>query len=127
MLKFNYEEYIQKYGGVMPESKFKKLTFESGKYISKYTQNRADSEMEEVKLCCYAILDILEYYEELSKTNQKIKNKKSETVGNWSVTYSESNSKEIIKEKEKEIEKTIYLYLSEVKDANGLLLLYRGF
>lgn len=122
----NYDEYVKDYEGVMPESKFDKLAFEANKYIEKYTQNRANSEVKEVRQCFYEIIEILKDYEELRMKNRQTKNKKSEAVGKWSITYSDNTSKDLIKEKETEIFDIIKLYLSNIKDSDGVFLLYRG-
>ena len=99
----------------MPESKFKNLSIEATMYIRRNTSNRIDIENvpNEVKLCVCALV------EKMNKIEKQV-GKKSETVGSWSVTYL-GNA-----EWSNELYNILLNYLSEVKDAEGTPVLFRG-
>lgn len=83
--------------------------------------------MEAVKYCCCKLMAKINNYNEQKIENKKLGNKKSESVGKWSVGYGDVKSDvELDNELENEISKTINLYLSDVTDENGIKLLYRG-
>lgn len=102
-------------GGKMPETTFTRLSLEASMYIKKNTYNRVDKDNipEEVQYCTSSIADKLQ---KIEKRNGKT----SESVGSWSINYQENS------EDEKELYDTLVNYLSEVKDSEGVFLLYRG-
>lgn len=102
-------------GGKMPATTFTRLSLEASMYIKKNTYNRVDKDNipEEVQYCTCSIADKLQ---KIEKRNGKT----SESVGSWSINYRENS------EDEKELYDTLVNYLSEVKDSEGVFLLYRG-
>lgn len=99
----------------------------ASKEIQRYTSNRAAEDIEEVKYCCCRLVDKINEYDNLKIMQKKQNNKKSETVGKMSVTYSDNkSSNELNKELDIEIREIINLYLSDVTDKYGVNLLYRG-
>ncbi len=119
--------YKLNYKGLIEGFNLNNLIVEASRYIQKHTLDRADSDIEVVKYCCCVLVDKLNEYEEQKEKNKKQNNKKSESVGKWSVSYGDiKTSEEMKKELDEEIWNTIKFYLSNVTDKNGVNLLYRG-
>lgn len=119
--------YQLNYKGLIESSNLNDLIIEASRHIQRYTSDRATSEIEEVKRCCCVLVDKINEYQKQKEENKKQANVKSESVGKWSKTYADSKSNlELNKELNNEIFEIIKLYLSDVKDKNGINLLYRG-
>ncbi len=119
--------YKLNYKGLIDGFNLNNLIVEASRYIQKHTFDRADSDIEEVKHCCCVLVDKLNEYEEQKEKNKKQNNKKSESVGKWSVSYGDTKTnEEMKKELEEDIWNTIKFYLSDITDKNGVNLLYRG-
>lgn len=118
-----YEEY-KALGGTLDLSPFNLLEFEARKQIDLNTQNRLTNVEtydipQEVKVCIFKIIEtVLKAYNE-----QLSRGKSSETVGSYSVTY--TDAKEMIKNIKAEAE---YLILTDLcgVNVNGEHILYRG-
>lgn len=128
MQKYIDKTYYQNtYKGKVSEEKLDNLIIEASKKIQKYTLNRSTDDIEEVKHCCCVIVDEINEHNEKKANYKKQGNKKSESVGSWSIGYGDvKTSAELEKEKESSIFDIIKLYLSEVTDKDGINLLYRG-
>ncbi len=111
----DYDYYINKYKGTMPESDFDRMSIIASNKIKANTFGRIDENNipEEVKYCMCAISDKL-----LSLGNSE--GKTSESVGSWSVQYAES------KEGRDLIIQTIKEFLLETYTSDGIPVLYRG-
>ena len=111
-----YDEYVT-YEGDIPEMSFKRLEYKAEKEIDKKTFGRFKKNNQyptELKMC---ILDMIDIYDKQNKSG----NIKSESDGDYSVTYETANSNE----SNKNIDELIKTWLSEVK-VNGIPVLYCG-
>ena len=111
-----YEEYVT-YEEDIPEMSFKRLEYKAEKEIDKKTFGRfkiINKFPTELKMC---ILDMIDVYDKQNKSG----NIKSESDGDYSVTYETTNSNE----SNKNIDELIKTWLSEVK-VNGIPVLYCG-
>lgn len=111
----NYNEY-RSIGGKLQETPFNLLEYESRKRIDKYTYGRLknlNNQIEEVKACVYLLID------EMSSDNKQ-KNKSSQSVGSYSVNYIVLKSDE----KERKYKSIIEDNLSECRLSDGTPYLY---
>lgn len=108
--------YLNTYKGQLSEKEFQKLLGKANMIIKKYTFNRVDEEstLSEVKNCICEIVDYLYIVE-------KNEGKTSEKVGNWSITYKNSDNAEI----NSKIKNILSIYLGNVY-VDGVNVLYRG-
>ena len=111
----NYDYYISKYKGTMPETDFSRLSVIASMKIKANTFGRIDENNvpDEVKFCTCILADKL-------LNISKSENKTSESVGSWSIQYADSKSGREL------IQSTLKEFLSEVYTEDGTLLLYRG-
>lgn len=109
-----WEYYLTKKQGVsdMEESEFSRLWPVALKYIGKYTQDRADTENDDVMDCACAVLDCLARYE-----NPAAPEVAAESADGMSTTF--HSATDVLKQKNAEIEEICKLYLPQE-------LLYRG-
>ena len=94
----DYGYYFGTYMGAVSEKDFPRLVVRASSFLDYYTQNRAkdNAEMDEVKMCCCALVDkyaVIEKANELA--NKRLSDAaatdaevKSETVGSYSRTLS---------------------------------------
>lgn len=117
-----YAEYQDLGGSAIGEMPFNLLEFEARRRIDESTFNRLVGGIDipqEVKLCEFTIIDnVLKTYDEETK-----RGKSSESVGSYSVSY--SNIKDIIEDKKSEINDIITTSLFGVV-YNGEHILYCG-
>ena len=117
-----YAEYQALGGSAIGEMPFNLLEFEARRKIDEPTHNRLVGGVDipqEVKLCEFTIINnVLKAYE-----NKIARGKTSESVGSYSVSY--SNIKEIIENKNTEINDVILTNLYGVV-YNGEHVLYSG-
>lgn len=119
-----YNEYTS-LGGTLEETPFSILEYNARMKIDERTFGRLkdlDTQPEEVKLCVYSLIGILNGYESYNGTN---KNVASENIDGYSVSYVGAN-KNVNEAMNSEIEDTINTYLSNVK-VDNVPVLYRGF
>ena len=105
-----YEEY-QELGGTLEETPFDILELEAQKNIDKYTFGRLkdlDEQINEVKICEYKLIELLETYNSYNAQNKSIS---SESTDGYSI----SDIKGIIK-----------IYLAECYLEDGTPYLYVG-
>lgn len=116
-----YQEY-KGLGGTLDLTPFNVLEFEARRRIDELTHNRlvgGKNIPEEVKICEFKIIDnILKSYEEIDS-----RGKNSETVGSYSVSY--SDAQKIIEDKQDEINDLVRNNLYGVI-YNGEHLIYCG-
>lgn len=102
----SYEEY-KALGGTLDLMPFNILEFEARRKIDEQTHNRLvgiEEIPQEVKMCEYKIMNtVLKQYDEINRGIN------SESVGSYSVSY--SNAKDIIEDKNTEIQDLISSYL----------------
>ena len=92
----DYGYYFGTYMGAVSEKDFPRLVVRASSFLNYYTQNRAkdNANMDEVKMCCCALVDkyaVIEAAQALAMKNltnaaAKDAEVKSETVGSWSRT-----------------------------------------
>lgn len=119
-----YLEY-KNLGGTLGEMPFNLLEFKARKIIDERTLGRLDAISQEyvpqdVKLCVYDIIDILDKYD---KSREQNKNIASESIDGYSISY--KTSEVIAKAEEIELESSMQTNLSGVR-VNNIPLLYLG-
>ena len=105
-------------GGTIAETPFKLLEFEARKIIDYYTFGRLmnlETQKQEVKLCVFNLINSI-------STDDDIKGKSSERVGNYSVTYENYD----IEEYQSKYNSTIKTYLGDLYLDDGTPYLYIG-
>lgn len=108
----SYEEY-QALEGTLEEMPFNVLEFEARKEIDLITHRRLiglDEIPQEVKLCVYHLINVIQSYQ-----NDNNRNISSETVGSYSVSYA-NEIKSIVEGKNTELENII------IRDLYGLIV-----
>lgn len=113
----DYQYYIDKYKGNMPQSDFIRLSLQATLKIKAHTFGRVDinNVQEEVKFCTCLLADKL-----FKLINSE--GKASESVGSWSINYTNNSNTEV----DKVATQVIKECLSEVYTEDGTPLLYRG-
>ena len=113
----DYDYYINEYKGNMPETDFDRMSKMASAKIKANTFGRIDENdvQSEVKYCTCVLADSL-------LVASKIEGKSSESVGSWSVSYSDTSKSEL----NETINQIIKEFLSEVYTADGTPVLYRG-
>lgn len=117
-----YDEYVE-LGGTIQEMPFNILEFEAEKQIDYYTYGRLknlDEQVEEVKMCVYSLINMINEYTSSGSNNKNIA---SENTDGYSVSYI-SPSVEIIQAKKNDIKDCIEYYLSECRLSDGTPYLY---
>ena len=115
-------EYIALGGSAMDEMPFNLLEFEARKQIDLNTQNRLVNQTtipNEVKICVYNLINTIQLY-----INDNNRNKNSETVGSYSVSYA-NDIKQVIENKNTELNDIISRDLFGII-INGEHILYIG-
>lgn len=118
-----YQEYLA-LGGTLDEMPFILLEFDARKRIDKRTFGRLvdkGQEYQEVKLCVYNMITILNSYSSYDTQNKAIS---SESTDGYSISY-ETPQKSITEAKNSELENFMNSYLANVVIDN-VPVLYRG-
>lgn len=119
-----YSEY-KEFGGTIEEAPFKLLEFKARKEIDKATSGRLknlDIQIQEVKLCMFDLIKLLNSYEINENQNRGIS---GESTDGYSIQYKdvlEAN----LKAQRIEVNSIIKTYLSECELEDGTAYLYRG-
>lgn len=120
-----YDEY-KELGGNLDQTPFNLLEFEARRIIDSRTQqrlNRVENIPQEVKMCAFSLINLLNSYTTKSQTNKNIS---SESVGSYSVSYATGTQiQEIVKSKNIELTDVVLTYLTGVI-VNGEHLVYLG-
>lgn len=119
----DYETYTQ-LGGTLDQAPFNLLEYNARKKIDEKTFGRLieiEDIPEEVKICEYELIEILNSY---SSYNQTQKGISSENTDGYSVSY-QTPQKSIIEAKNSELDDVINTYLSNTIIDN-IPVLYRG-
>lgn len=118
-----FSEY-QSLGGTLTETPFSILEYNARKKIDERTFGRLkdlDTQPEEVKMCVYSLISILDSYASYNTGNKNIA---SENTDGYSVSYKGADTNVSIA-MNMEVEDTIKTYLSNTK-VNNVPVLYRG-
>ena len=122
-----YAEY-QELGGTLQETPFNILEIEARKDIDKYTTGKLmdlDSQINEVKICMYMLINEINSYNNLSVSNDGSKIVTSTNTDGYSETYLTANEG-TLKANTERIKTIIKTYLSECRLENGTPYLYVG-
>ena len=120
----SYDEYFD-LGGSLKRTPFNILELEARKNIDKYTSGRLnglESQIDEVKVCVFKLIELLDSYSNYSKQNKGIS---SENTDGYSVSYSQA-TENVSKAKINDIKAIIKSFLAECKLDDGTPYLYVG-
>lgn len=112
-------------GGSLAEAPFKLLEFESRQIVDKYTFGRLkdlETQIQEVKLCIYKLIETLNSYNISQSQNKAIK---SENIDGYSISYGNGTTG-LEDAKNSELKDIINTYLSECYLDDNTPYLYRG-
>lgn len=118
-----YQEYLA-LGGTLEEMPFNLLEFNARKKIDERTFERLvnkGQEYQEVKLCEFNMITILNSYSSYDTQNKAIS---SENTDGYSISYG-TPQKSVIEAKNSELESIIDTYLTDLV-VEGVRVLYRG-
>lgn len=122
-----YAEY-QELGGTLLETPFNILEIEARKDIDKYTTGKLmdlDSQINEVKICMYMLINEINSYNNLSVNEDGSKVIASENTDGYSVSYLTANES-TLKANVERIKTIIKTYLAECRLEDGTPYLYVG-
>ena len=120
----SYAEY-KALGGTLTETPFKILEFEARQNVDKYTFGRLkelESQNEEVKLCIYKLIGMLDSYNSQETQNKAVS---SESTDGYSISY-QTPSKSLTEAKNSEIQRIVKEYLVDCKLEDGTPYMYCG-
>lgn len=119
-----YAEY-KSLGGTLEETPFNILELEAQKSIDKYTTGKLkelDSQINEVKVCTFRLINLLNTYNSYDNQNKSIS---SENTDGYSISYAQA-TENVSKAKINEIKSIIKTDLAECKLEDGTPYLYVG-
>ena len=119
-----YVEYVE-LGGSLAETSFSILEFEARQIVDKYTFGRLkdlDSQINEVKMCVYKLVNIIDSYRELELQNKAYS---SESIDGYSLSYT-TPSKATVEARKDELEEVVKDYLVDCKLEDGTPYMYCG-
>ena len=119
-----YDEYVE-LGGSLAETSFSILEFEARQSIDKYTFGRLkdlDEQNQEVKMCVYRLINIINSYKELEVQNKAYS---SESIDGYSLSFT-TPSRATAEAKTGEIKDIVKEYLVDCKLDDGTPYLYCG-
>ena len=119
-----YAEY-KSLGGTLEETPFNVLELEAQKSIDKYTTGKLkelDSQINEVKICTFRLINLLNTYNSYDNQNKSIS---SENTDGYSISYVQA-TENVSKAKKNEIKSIIKTDLVECKLEDGTPYLYVG-
>lgn len=123
-----YEEY-QNEGGTLDSTSFEDLEFEAEMLINQYTYNRLQNESEQceaVKKCIMRLMQIANVKRQSYNVEGQPTNISSQSNDGVSISYNVLSASEAFASSDKQVRDTIRLYLSNVKNEAGRLVLYKG-
>ena len=130
-----YDEYIDMGGAEIEETAFKQIEFEARSVVDWWTFNRLQKEEtypEAVKRCVFRLVQLINDKQKAMMIDSQSSDGAvkagiaSESNDGVSTSYNTLSAKEAVDTLQKEVESTIRMYLSGVKNSLGYLLLYRG-
>lgn len=130
-----YDEYIDMGGAEIEETAFKQIEFEARSVVDWWTFNRLQKEEtypEAVKRCIFRLIQLINDRQKAMVVDSQSSDGAvkagiaSESNDGVSTSYNTLSAKDATDTLQKEIEATIKMYLTGVKNSLGYLLLYRG-
>lgn len=130
-----YDEYIDMGGAEIEETAFQQIEFEARSVVDWWTFNRLQKEEtypEAVKRCVFRLVQLINDKQKAMIIDSQSFDGAvkagiaSESNDGVSTSYNTLSAKEAVDALQKEVESTIRMYLSGVKNSLGYLLLYRG-
>lgn len=132
-----YDEYKDMGGGTLEETAFENIEFEARSVIDWWTFNRLQNEEkypDALKRCMFKLVSLINDKQKAmimniqsDDENEKIQvGISSESNDGVSTSYNVLSAKEVVDTAQKEIESTIRIYLTGVRNSLGHKLLYRG-
>lgn len=130
-----YDEYIDMGGAEIEETAFKQIEFEARSVVDWWTFNRLQKEEtypEAVKRCVFRLVQLINDKQKAMMIDSQSSDGAvkagiaRESNDGVSTSYNTLSAKEAVDTLQKEVESTIRMYLSGVKNSLGYLLLYRG-
>lgn len=132
-----YDEYKDMGGSTLEETAFENIEFEARSVIDWWTFNRLQNEEEypdALKRCMFKLVSLINDKQKAmimniqsDDENEKIQvGISSESNDGVSTSYNVLSAKEVVDTAQKEIESTIRIYLTGVRNSLGHKLLYRG-
>lgn len=119
-----YDEY-QELGGSLDQTSFSILEFEARQSVDKYTFGRLKdlkTQILEVKMCIYRLINIINSYKELEVQNKAYS---SESIDGYSLSFT-TPSKATVEARRDEIGEVVKEYLVDCKLEDGTPYLYCG-
>jgi hypothetical protein len=128
-----FEDYTN-FGGKLNETTFNDLEFGAETVIDYYTFNRLKRETqypEELKRCVFALIKIAKLQEDALSLGQTEDGTSTSSITSQSndgvsISYNAMSASEAYQMTDKQVEKTIKMYLGGVVNTLGHRLLYRG-
>ena len=129
-----FDEY-EEYGGTLDETAFNQLEFEARAVIDWWTFNRLQNETEfpeAVKRCVFKLISLIDSRQKAmvvdaqaddGTTQAGIASQSNDGV---SISYNTLSAQDAVNTIKNELDTTVKMYLSGVKNSLGQLLLYRG-
>ena len=130
-----YDEYRNMGGSVLEETTFQQLEFEARTVIDWWTFNRLQNETEypeAVKRCILRMIQLIRDKQQAMVVDTQSSDGSvkagiaSESNDGVSTTYNTLSAKEAVETMQKELEDTVRMYLTGIKNSLGYSLLYRG-
>lgn len=130
-----YDEYTNFGGNALEETAFQQLEFEARTVVDWWTFNRLQNEEnypEAVKHCMFSLIKLLNDKQQAMIVTAKASDGSiqagitGESNDGVSTTYNTLSAKDAVETMKAELDNTIRMYLSNVKDSLGRKVLYRG-
>ena len=130
-----YDEYRNMGGSVLEETTFQQLEFEARTIIDWWTFNRLQNETEypeAVKRCIFRMIQLIRDKQQAMVVDKQSSDGSikagiaSESNDGVSTAYNTLSAKEAVETMQKELEDTVRMYLTGIKNSLGYSLLYRG-
>ncbi len=130
-----YDEYINMGGAEMEETAFQQIEFEARSIVDWWTFNRLQNQEEypeAVKRCIFRLIQLINDRQKAMVVDSQTADGSvkagiaSESNDGVSTSYNTLSAKDATDTLQKEIESTVRMYLTGVKNSLGYLLLYRG-
>lgn len=130
-----YDEYTNFGGNALEETAFQQLEFEARTVVDWWTFNRLQNEEnypEAVKRCMFSLIKLLNDKQQAMIVTAKASDGSiqagitGESNDGVSTTYNTLSAKDAVETMKAELDNTIRMYLSNVKDSLGRKVLYRG-
>lgn len=130
-----YDEFIQMGGMTLEETAFNQLEFEARAIIDWWTFNRLQNETEfpeAVKRCMFKLVSLIDSRQKAMVVDAQADDGTrqagiaSQSNDGVSISYNTLSAQDAVNTIKNELDATVKMYLSGVKNSLGHLLLYRG-